>query len=85
MEAIPDHVESKAKTQLEKWKQIMDDYHEFACLNNVANHAMASIFWRTTENEQIKYYVRKAHLGVDELSLWVAILKTRHLVEKLSN
>jgi len=25
MEAIPNHVESKARAQPEKWKQVMDD------------------------------------------------------------
>jgi hypothetical protein len=37
-----------------------------------------------SQNEQIKYSAWEAHLGVDELSLQVAILKTKHLVEKLS-
>jgi hypothetical protein len=39
MEAIPNHVESRAKIQLEKWKQIMDDCQELAYLTNIANCA----------------------------------------------
>jgi hypothetical protein len=84
METIPNHVESRAKTRSEKWKQVMDDCKELTCLTNIADYTMASIIYRTIENEQTKYYVQEAHLGVDKLFLWVAILKTRHLVEKLS-
>jgi hypothetical protein len=43
MEAIPNHVESKAKIRLKKWKQVVDDYQELICLTNIANHTMASI------------------------------------------
>jgi hypothetical protein len=51
MEAIPDHVESRAKIQLEKWKQAVDDHHELAYLINIADHTMGSIIWRIIENE----------------------------------
>jgi hypothetical protein len=78
------YVENKAKTQFEKWKQVMDDCHELACLTNVADYTMAFIIWRTIANEKTKYYARETHLKVDELSLWVVILRTKHLVEKLS-
>ncbi len=84
MEAIPDHVESRAKTQPEKWKQVMGDCLELASLTNIIDYAMASIIWRTIENEQIKYFAWEAHLGVDKLSPWASILRTRHLVEKMS-
>jgi hypothetical protein len=84
MEAIPNHVESRAKTQLEKWKQVMDDCQELTCFTDITNYAMTSIIWRTIENEQTKYYTRETHLGVGELSLRETILVTRHLVEKLS-
>ncbi len=77
-------MENKAKTQFEKWKQVMDDCHELACLTNVADYTMAFIIWRTIANEKTKYYARETHLKVDELSLWVVILRTKHLVEKLS-
>jgi hypothetical protein len=43
MEAILDHVESKAMTQLKKWKQIMDDCQELAYLTNIVDRAMAFI------------------------------------------
>ncbi len=62
----------------------MDNCHELACLIEIANHTMAFIIWRIIENRQTKYSIQEAHLGVDELSLRVAILRTRHLVEKLS-
>jgi hypothetical protein len=35
MEAIPNHVENKARTQSDKWKQIMNDYQELACFINI--------------------------------------------------
>jgi hypothetical protein len=56
MEAIPNHVESRAKTQPQKWKQVMDDYQELICLTNITDRTMANIAWRTIENEQIKYF-----------------------------
>jgi hypothetical protein len=84
MEVIPFHVESKARTQPKKWKQIMDSYQELTCLIDIANRTVASIIWRTIKNKQIKYFAWETHLGVDELSLWVTILKIRHLVDKLS-
>jgi hypothetical protein len=62
----------------------MDNCQELAYFIDIANHAMASIIWRIIENRQTKYSIQEAHLGVDELSLRVAILRTRHLVEKLS-
>jgi hypothetical protein len=43
MEIIPNHVESKARTQFEKWKQVMDDCQELAYLSDIAYHAMAFI------------------------------------------
>ncbi len=45
MEIIPNHVESKARTQFEKWKQVMDDCQELAYLSDIAYHAMAFIIW----------------------------------------
>jgi hypothetical protein len=84
VEGILDHVKSRDKTQHEKWKWIMDDCQELAYLTDVVDHTMASIIWRTIENEQTKCYAQEAHLGVDELSLWIIILRTKHLVEKLS-
>jgi hypothetical protein len=45
---------------------------------------MAFIIWRIIENKQTKYSTQETHLGVDELSLKATILRTRHLVEKLS-
>ncbi len=62
----------------------MDDYQELICLIDIVDCAMASIIWRIIENEQTMYFTLKAHLGVDELSLRETILRTRHLVEKLS-
>jgi hypothetical protein len=35
MEAIPNHVENKVRVQPDKWKQLMDDYHELACFTNI--------------------------------------------------
>jgi hypothetical protein len=40
--------------------------------------------FRRLPNKLTKYYDQEAHLGLNELSLQVPILKTWHLVEKLS-
>lgn len=81
---ILNHVRSKAKDQLEKWEQIMDNCEKLLCFIDVADHAMAFIILRITKNEQTKYFSWEVHLGVDEISLRVANLKTWHLMEKLS-
>jgi hypothetical protein len=56
----------------------MNNCQELTCFIDVADLAMASIIWRSAKNELTK------HLGINKLSLRVAILRTRHLVEKLS-
>jgi len=56
MEVIPDHVESKARTQPKKWKQVMDGCQELTCLIDIANRTVASIIWRTIKNKQTKYF-----------------------------
>jgi hypothetical protein len=62
----------------------MNNCQELTCLIDVVDRAMASIIWRSVENELTKYSAREAHFEVDKLSLRVAILRTQQLVEKLS-
>jgi hypothetical protein len=75
---VPYHVKNRTKDQLEKLEQVMNNCQELTCFIDVADLAMASIIWRSAKNELTK------HLGINKLSLRVAILRTRHLVEKLS-
>jgi hypothetical protein len=81
---VLDHVESKAKDQLEKWEQVMNNRKKIACFTNIGDRAITSIIWRIAKNELTKYFAQEAHLGINKLSLQATILKTKHLVEKLS-
>jgi hypothetical protein len=62
----------------------MGNYQELVFLIDVVDCTMVFIIWRIAENDLTKYYVREVHLGIDKFSLRVAILRTWHLVEKLS-
>ncbi len=59
-------------------------YQELVCLTNIIDHAITFIIWRTTKNQQTKYFAQEQFLGTNKLSLWTTILRTRHLLEKLS-
>jgi hypothetical protein len=62
----------------------MSNYQDLACFIDVINYTMAFIIWRTTKNKLTKYFARKTHLLIDELSLRAIILRMWHLVDKLS-
>jgi hypothetical protein len=75
IEIAPDHVETRAKNQLEKWEQIMSNCKKLTCFIDIGDCAMASIIWRISKNELTKYFAQEAHLGIDKLSLRTNILK----------
>jgi hypothetical protein len=57
MEAILDHVESRAMIQPKKWQQIMDDCYKLACLTDIANCAPWPLLsGGNIENKQTKYF-----------------------------
>jgi hypothetical protein len=42
---ILDHVVSWASNDPKRWKQVMDNCQELACLTNIANQTMIVIIW----------------------------------------
>ncbi len=77
METIPNHVVSRAHADLEQQKQLMDHCHELTCFVDLGDCAMEAILWT-------KFQAIDAHVGQDALYLQAAILRTQHLVDKLS-
>jgi hypothetical protein len=43
IEIIPNHVESKAKDQLEKWEQVTSNHQELACFIDIGDRAITFI------------------------------------------
>jgi hypothetical protein len=61
-----------------------NDYcQELACLTNLRYHVMEAITWRIN-CEFMKFQAIDAHIGQNALYMQVAILRTWHLVEKLT-
>jgi alpha-D-ribose 1-methylphosphonate 5-phosphate C-P lyase len=62
----------------------MNNHKKTTCFTDIGDRAITSIILRIAKNELTKYFAQLAHLGINKLSLQATILKTQHLVEKLS-
>ncbi len=81
METISYHVVNRVHVEPKRCKQLMDYCQELAYLTDLGDHVMES--WRVS-CEFTKFQVGNAQLGHDASYLQAAILRTQHLVDKLT-